>query len=410
MNLFRHLFRYGPHVGAALGAASVVTIVSKSLHKQADCSYNPTHPSSKRYSASEAYPDLSKHENIMAKTLTPRLYAMLRDRQTEIGITLDQCIQVGVDNPGHPLIRTVGIFAGDEESYSVFAELFDPIIQERHSGYKPSDKHTTDLSPAKLRGGNLDPDYVLSCRIRTCRNIRGFSLPPTCTRAERRHIEKIVVRSCKSLGGNLKGRYFNLKDIPDEELALMIAEGTGFDRPSSYYCTSSIGRDWPDARGIFYNYDKNLFVFVNECEDQMKLIAVQPGGNMKETFERFCQALESMEKNLHSDGFAWMWNDHLGFVTTCPSNLGTALRASVFIKLPRLSQDPRFPAIVKKLGLHKRAVPELQNSGVYDMSNVDRLGISEVDSIQQVIDSSNLLIRMEKRLKSDRTIDHLIPS
>lgn len=117
---------------------------------------------------------------------------------------------------------TVGTVAGDEESYEVFKELFDPIIEDRHGGYKPSDEHKTDLNPDNLqvrsgraagrRGGraggrsrrrsptlgpqggdDLDPKYVLSSRVRTGRSIRGFCLPPHCSRGERRAIEKLAV-------------------------------------------------------------------------------------------------------------------------------------------------------------------------------------------------------------------------
>ena len=49
-----------------------------------------------------------------------------------------------------------------------------------------------------------------------------------------------------------------------------------------------------------------------------------------------------------------MWNEHLGFILTCPSNLGTGLRAGVHVKLPKLSSDDRFANIVEKLHLQKR--------------------------------------------------------
>jgi len=49
-----------------------------------------------------------------------QVYHKLRDRKTPRGWTLDQCIQTGVDNPGHPFITTVGMVAGDEESYEVW--------------------------------------------------------------------------------------------------------------------------------------------------------------------------------------------------------------------------------------------------------------------------------------------------
>ena len=147
------------------------------------------------------YPDLRHHNNLMAKHLTPRLYSKLRDKVTASGFTLDAAIQTGVDNPGHPFILTVGAVAGDEESYDTFAELFDPIIEERHNGFKKTDLHKTDLDSSKIRGGKFDERYVLSSRVRTGRSIRGFSLPPHCTRAERREVENIV---CEALDG-LKG-------------------------------------------------------------------------------------------------------------------------------------------------------------------------------------------------------------
>lgn len=65
------------------------------------------------------FPDLRRHNNCMAAALTPTIYARLRDKTTPNDWTLDQCIQTGVDNPGHPFIKTVGMVAGDEESYEV---------------------------------------------------------------------------------------------------------------------------------------------------------------------------------------------------------------------------------------------------------------------------------------------------
>lgn len=46
---------------------------------------------------------------------------------------------------------TVGCVAGDEETYEVFRDLLDPIIEDRHGGYKPDDKHKTDLDPENLQ-------------------------------------------------------------------------------------------------------------------------------------------------------------------------------------------------------------------------------------------------------------------
>ena len=95
--------------------------------------------------------------------------------------------------------------AGDEESYEVFADLFDPVIEKRHAGYKKTDKHKTDLDWTKIQCGDLDPNYVKSCRVRTGRSIRGLALPPYCTRAERREVEKVVCNALNNLEGIYKG-------------------------------------------------------------------------------------------------------------------------------------------------------------------------------------------------------------
>lgn len=66
----------------------------------------------------------------MASALTPAIYARLRDKVTPNNWTLDQCIQTGVDNPGHPFIKTVGCVAGDEESYEVISQFVSIYVSK----------------------------------------------------------------------------------------------------------------------------------------------------------------------------------------------------------------------------------------------------------------------------------------
>jgi creatine kinase len=55
----------------------------------------------------------------------PGIYLRLKNKTTEKGVNLGNCIKTGMDNKGDPLLKTVGIVAGDEESYELFGELFD---------------------------------------------------------------------------------------------------------------------------------------------------------------------------------------------------------------------------------------------------------------------------------------------
>ena len=359
------------------------------------------------------YPDLSVHNNWMAKCLTPTLYTKLAPLKTPNGFTLDRAIQTGVDNPGHPFIMTVGMVAGDEESYNVFADLFDPVIKARHGGYKQTDKHKTDLDPSHVTGGDdLDPNYVLSSRVRTGRSIRGYCLPPFNSRAERREVERITCDALNSLGGTFKGKYYPLSKMTEEEQQQLINDHFLFDKPvSPLLLASRMARDWPDARGIWHNDEKNFLIWVNE-EDHTRVISMQKGGNMREVFSRFCEGLNKFEEAIKGAGCSFMWNEHLGFILTCPSNLGTGLRAGVHVKLPLLSKDERFGDILKTLRLQKRGtggVDTASTDGVFDISNSDRLGFSEVELVQKVIDGVKLLIEMEKTLEGSKSIDSLIP-
>ena len=359
------------------------------------------------------FPDLTKHNNWMARCLTEDMFNKIKDRKTKSGCTLDDCIQTGVDNPGHPFIFTVGLVAGDEESYDTFGELFDTVIENRHNGYTKDKKHSTNLDATQLKGGDdLDPEFVLSSRVRTGRSIKGFALPPICTRHERREVERIVSNALKGLGGDLKGQYYPLAGMTDAQQEKLIEDHFLFDKPVSPLLTcAGMARDWPDARGIFHNESKNFLVWINE-EDHTRVISMEKGGNMKVVFERFCDGLKKVEDLIKSQGFQFMWNEHLGFVLTCPSNLGTGLRAGVHVKLPLLSKDERFNDVLAALRLQKRGtggVDTASEDGTFDISNLDRLGSSEVAQVQQVVDGVKLLVEMEKKLMAKESIDDLIP-
>jgi creatine kinase len=173
-----------------------------------------------KYPTSAEYPELNFNRNIMSKTLTEFLYAKLRDKKTPNGFTLDDAIQTGVDNVGK--FTTPGIVAGDEESYKVFADLFDKIIEEKHLGYKKGQEHKTNLNVNDLKIDEpFDSNYVLSCRIKTIRNIRGFCFPTFCSRGERRDIETLLVKILYDYTDNrpfkYKGTYFPMSLVNDQE-------------------------------------------------------------------------------------------------------------------------------------------------------------------------------------------------
>ena len=105
----------------------------------------------------------------------------------------------------------------------------------------------------------------------------------------------------------------------------------------------NLNRDWPNGRGIFHNASKTFLVWVNE-EDQLRIISMQPGADIGAVFERLSRGAADTEKIVK-----FAHDDHLGYITSCPTNCGTAMRASVHIKLVKLSKDmPKFKEIADK--------------------------------------------------------------
>jgi len=364
-------------------------------------------------------PDLSKHNNLCANALRehPEIYQKYKNVKTPGGVTLAKCIKTGIDNPGHPFVMTCGLVAGDEDSYTTFKDLFDIVVGQRNGDYAPDAKHTTDMDVTKLSQTKIDPDgkYVLTTRCRTGRSVRGLPLPPACTFEQRRETERVIVNGLNKLDGELKGKYYPLNGSKSMEGAMdsekeerLRKGGNLFQEPDSpLLLCSGCGRHWPDARGIFHNDAENFFVWVNE-EDQMRIVSMEKGDNIKAIFTRFANATKAVQESLEGDGYGIMHNDHLGFILTCPSNLGTGLRAGCMVTVPLFSARADFKDILKKMRLQARGtagVDSASTGGTWDISNSDRLGMSEVQLCNLFIEGVAQVIRWEKKLEAGENID-----
>merc|ERR1712046_380121 len=170
---------------------------------------------------------------------------------------------------------------------------------------------------------------------------------------------------------------------------------------------SGCGRHWPDARGIYHNDDKNAFVWVNE-EDQLRIVSMQEGDDIQAVFGRFVNICNGVEEVLKAEDKSFMHNDHLGYILTCPSNLGTGLRAGSLVKLPLFSSRPDFKKILGAMKLQARGqggVDSTASNGIFDISNADRLGKSEVELVNTMIEGVAQIIKWEQALEEEKSID-----
>merc|ERR1719152_485265 len=129
---------------------------------------------------------------------------------------------------------------------------------------------------------------------------------------------------------------------------------------------------------------------------------MEKGDNVKAIFNRFSKATEGVQKVLKAEGYDFMHNDHLGYILTCPSNLGTGLRAGAMAKLPLVSARPDFKNMCKKMGLQARGtagVDSASKGGTWDISNADRLGKSETTLVNIFIEGLAQMIQWEGMLE-----------
>jgi creatine kinase len=226
-------------------------------------------------------------------------------------------------------------------------------------------------------------------------------------------VERIIVAALNGLSGDLSGKYYPLKSMTKEEEQQLITDHFLFQKPTGHLMVNSGAvRDWPDARGIWHNLEKTFLIWLNE-EDQCRVISMQHGGNLKGVFARFSRGLREIEGLMKKNGHEWAWSERLGYICTCPSNIGTGLRASVHVQLHKLCKHPKFFNIVAALNLQDRGTGGEHTEAVddiYDISNRARLKKSEREFVQLLIDGVNKLIEMEKRLEEGKSIDDLIPA
>jgi creatine kinase/arginine kinase len=237
---------------------------------------------------------------------------------------------------------------------------------------------------------------VKSTRIRVGRNLAGYPLGPGVSNDQRNEIMKKVVKACETFEGDLAGTFYPLAGMKKDVQQQLIDDHFLFKEGDRFLAACNLNRDWPNGRGIFHNAAKTFLIWVNE-EDQLRIISMQNDANIAAVFERLCRGaahIETICKFSH--------DDHLGYITSCPTNLGTALRASVHIKLPKLmADDATFKAIAAQYNVQIRGIHGEHSEtkdGVFDISNRRRLGRTEKELVQDMINGVKALMDKENSM------------
>merc|ERR1712168_224203 len=340
------------------------------------------------------FPIIKSKHSLVAKHVTKDKWEKLKNIKTKTsGFTLAKAIACAVQfNNQH-----CGIYAGDWDSYKDFAPVFDPIIQEYH-GIKPDAVHTSDMDFNKIKGNIVDGAPVHSTRIRVGRSIDGFGLSPGITKDQRIGVEKLTASAVQTFTGELAGKYYPLTGMEESVRQQLVDDHFLFVSGDRNLQVAGMERDWPEGRGIFHNEAKTFLLWVNE-EDQTRIISMEKGGDVKGVFERLAKGIKTVgDSVMKESGKGFCLDEKYGYIHSCPTNLGTGMRASVHVDLPGWTKHgvDKLKARCEELHLQPRGTRGEsggQTGHTYDISNKHRLGYSEVQLVQVMIDGVNTLYK-----------------
>jgi len=344
-------------------------------------------------------------DTLDAKYVTKPLWDKLSGIKTATsGFTLARAIACAVQFDD----QHCGIYAGDWDSYRDFAEVFDPLIQEYH-GISSDAVHTSDMNPDNIKGNIDSTAPVHSTRIRVGRNIDGFGLSPGITKQQRLDVENLMKTAFSNLKGDLAGTYFPLTGMDEKVRQQLVDDHFLFVSGDKNLQVSGMENEWPEGRGIFHNKEKTFLTWVNE-EDQLRIISMQKGGDVKGVFERLARGIKAVGDSVKAEsGKDFMLDPKYGFIHSCPTNLGTGMRASVHVDLPGFTKEgsASLKARCEELKVQPRGTRGEsggQTGVTYDISNKHRLGYTEVELVQCMIDSVNTLVKEDRDLQKKHGI------
>ncbi len=230
-----------------------------------------------------------------------------------------------------------------------------------------------------LRGTGPSADIVISSRIRLARNVEGMPFPQWGARPQRAEVKKRVaeaVAECRFLKGSL---VLEMKGLAEVDRLLLVER----------HLISREHAAGADEKAVVVGDREIVALMVNE-EDHLRLQVLQSGFNLQEAWDVLAQVSDELEQKLPYS-FLPEW----GYLTACPTNVGTGMRCSCMVHLPCLvmtKQINRVLHAITRLGLTARGLygEGTEASGnFFQLSNQVTLGVSEED----ILDNLQRLIR-----------------
>ena len=238
-----------------------------------------------------------------------------------------------------------------------------------------------------------EQDVVISSRIRLARNLAGY---PFSSRLDQKSAREIIEKASAALtGGDKKYKIIDFT-------ALTPAEAR------SYVENHSVSPEFVESglpRALVADEAEGVAVMLCE-EDHIRLQVLRPGFTLREAYDKACELDDRLGEKLDL-----AWDEKLGYLTHCPTNLGTGMRASVMMFLPALTLNKQvgaLAAMLNKLGLTIRGLygeGSEADGFMYQVSNQVTLGITEENTLKKLSDVISQIITRERQLRASMMSD-----
>jgi protein arginine kinase len=238
-------------------------------------------------------------------------------------------------------------------------------------------------------GGHPAEPIVLSTRIRLARNIDPYPFPGWAKPAQRLVLQDQLLEAVGAAPGMHQALKLDLAQLSELEKLILVERHL-------------ISRELSEAEagtGVVVSLDQSIAVMINE-EDHLRLQAVASGFNLKSTWEAINALDTALEEKLD-----FAFSPELGYLTACPTNLGTGLRASAMLHLPGLVIQDHIEKVVRMVNQLGMAVRGHLGEGseatgsFFQISNQQTLGESEETILQRLRQILRAIIEQEQNAR-----------
>lgn len=247
----------------------------------------------------------------------------------------------------------------------------------------------TRTSGEWLRSTGPESEIVMSSRIRLARNLAQFPFPSRASDASRAEVEALLHSRLERMPAGRRLTYFVVNDLPSVDRQLLVER----------QLISKELAEQQGQRGVGISDEENVSLMVNE-EDHLRIQVLRSGFSLDECWAEIDRLDDALESEL-----TYAYSEEFGYLTACPTNVGTGIRVSVLLHLPALVMTKEVQKTFQSLQKIGVAVRGLYGEGsqamgdFYQISNQVTLGKSEEQLIHQIKEVVPNILFHERRAR-----------